>query len=145
MEEAEANPSIPNSSYPGEAAGSGSGYIAPALFVEEPNLDVYGYETKYFQICPMAQKTFTNILGMTPTEETVGMVRSAAVVADAVFKIENDVLEAKKATPQQLKEAMVLVEDYKDIIHEIDEEHGVITDVSYMDGHIETIKSFLSE
>jgi hypothetical protein len=106
---------------------------------------VYGYETKYFQICPMAQKTFTNILGMTPTEETVGMVRSAAVVADAVFKIENDVLEAKKATPQQLKEAMVLVEDYKDIIHEIDEEHGVITDVSYMDGHIETIKSFLSE
>jgi hypothetical protein len=145
LEEAEANPSIPNSSYPGEAAGSGSGYIAPALFVEEPNLDVYGYETKYFQICPGAQKTFTNILGMTPTEETVGMVRSAAVVADTVFKIENDVLEAKKATPQQLKEAMVLVEDYKDIIHEIDEEHGVITDVSYMDGHIETIKSFLSE
>jgi hypothetical protein len=71
------------------------------------------------------------------------MVRSAAVVADAIFKIENDVLEAEKATPQQLKEAILLVQDYKDIIHEIDEETGVVSDVSYMDGHIKTIESFL--
>jgi hypothetical protein len=34
LEEAEANPSIPNSSYPGQSADSGSGYIAPALFAE---------------------------------------------------------------------------------------------------------------
>ena len=136
----EAQPSIPNSSYPGQAA---SGSIAPALLAKAPNLDVYGYETKYFQICPMAQKTFTEIVSIPSSLETIGMVRSAAVVADAIFKIENDVLEAKKATPQQLKEAILLVEDYKDIIHEIDEEHGIVSDVSYMDGHIKTIQSFL--
>lgn len=135
----EAQPSVA-STYPGEAA---SGSVAPALLAEAPNLDVYGYETKYFQICPMAQKTFTEIVSLPSNEETIGMVRSAAVVADAIFKIENDVLEAKKATPQQLKEAILLVEDYKDIIHEIDEEHGTISDVSYMDGHIKTIESFL--
>jgi hypothetical protein len=139
LQENEAQPSIA-STYPGEAA---SGSVAPALLAEVPNLDVYGYETKYFQICPMAQKTFTEIVSLPNNEETIGMVRSAAVVADAIFKIENDVLEAKKATPQQLKEAILLVEDYKDIISEIDEEHGTMSDVSYMDGHIKTIESFL--
>jgi hypothetical protein len=72
------------------------------------------------------------------------MVRSAAVIADAIFKIENDVLESKTATQSQLDEAMVLVDDYKDIIEEIDEDNLTSTDVSYMDSHIETIKSFLS-
>jgi hypothetical protein len=139
LQENEAQPSVA-STYPGQAA---SGSVAPALLAEAPNLDVYGYETKYFQICPGAQKTFTEIVSLPNDEEYIGMVRSAAVVADAIFKIENDVLEAKKATPQQLKEAILLVEDYKDIIHEIDEEHGMISDVSYMDGHIKTIESFL--
>ena len=139
LQENEAQPSIA-STYPGQAA---SGSVAPALLAEAPNLDVYGYETKYFQICPGAQKTFTEIVSLPNDEEYIGMTRSAAVVADAIFKIENDVLEAKKATPQQLKEAILLVEDYKDIIHEIDEEHGIVSDVSYMDGHIKTIESFL--
>jgi hypothetical protein len=139
LEEDEAQPSV-SSTYPGEAA---TGSIAPALLAEAPNLDVYGYETKYFQICPGAQKTFTEIVSLPNNEETIGMVRSAAVVADAIFRIENSVLEAKKATQQQLNEVIILVKDYKDIIREIDEEHGVTTDVSYMDGHIKTIESFL--
>jgi hypothetical protein len=71
------------------------------------------------------------------------MVRSAAVIADAIFKIESDVLESKTATQSQLDEAMVLVDDYKDIISEIDEDNGTLTDVSYMDNHIETIKSYV--
>jgi hypothetical protein len=139
LEESERQPSV-SSTYPGQAA---SGSIAPTLLVEAPNVDVYGYETKYFQICPGAQKTFEHLITMDNNEDTIGMVRSAAVVADAIFKIENDVLESEKATPQQLKEAMVLVEDYKDIIGEIDKISGMIHDVSYMDGHIKTIESFL--
>jgi hypothetical protein len=139
LEESEGQPSV-SSTYPGQPA---SGSIAPTLLVEAPNVDVYGYETKYFQICPGAQKTFEHLITMDNNEDTIGMVRSAAVVADAIFKIENDVLESEKATPQQLKEAMVLVEDYKDIIGEIDKISGMIHDVSYMDGHIKTIESFL--
>jgi len=119
-------------------------YVAPALLSDEMNMDVFGYKTKYFQICPGAQITFKS-LTMLPNleEDNIGMVRSAAVIADAIFKIENDVLESEKASPAQLSEAMVLVDDYKDIISEIDEDNGTNTDVSYMDGHIETIKSFL--
>jgi hypothetical protein len=112
---------------------------------EDINLDVYGYKTKYFQICPGAQATFKHLVSMVNEEDTVGMIRSAAVVADSIFKIEDDVIKAENATPEQLKEAIVLVDDFKDIIHEIDEESGMIHDVSYMDGHIEKIASYVKE
>ena len=120
-------------------------YIAPAMLEDEVNMDVFGYKTKYFQLCPGAQATFKSLVMLPELEEdNIGMVRSAAVIADAIFKIENDVLESKKASQSQLDEATVLVDDYKDIIHEIDEDNLTSTDVSYMDGHIETIKSYLT-
>jgi hypothetical protein len=130
------------SSYPGQTPESGS-YISPALFVEAPNMDVLGYETSYFQICPMAQQTFTTLLELPLDDDTIGMVRSAAVIADRVFEIEAGVLEEEKATPIDEKIATVLIKDFKDIMNEIAEEVGQSFDVSYMDGHLETIKSFL--
>jgi len=72
-------------------------------------LDVFGYKTKYFYICPGAQATFKDIMSVKPTEDSIGMIRSAAVVADKVFEIEADVLEYKTASEQQLSEAKVLV------------------------------------
>jgi hypothetical protein len=120
-------------------------YIAPAMLEDEVNMDVFGYKTKYFQICPGAQATFKSLVMLPDLEEdNIGMIRSAAVIADAIFKIENDVLESKTATQAQLDEAIVLVDDYKDIIEEIDEDNLTSTDVSYMDGHIEIIKSYLT-
>ena len=119
-------------------------YIAPAMLEDEVNMDVFGYKTKYFQLCPGAQATFKSLVMLPELEEdNIGMIRSAAVIADAIFKIENDVLESKTATQAQLDEATVLVDDYKDIIHEIDEDYLTSTDVSYMDGHIEIIKSYV--
>ena len=119
-------------------------YIAPAMLEDEVNMDVFGYKTKYFQICPGAQATFKSLVMLPDLEEdNIGMIRSAAVIADAIFKIENDVLESKTATQAQLDEAIVLVDDYKDIIEEIDEDNLTSTDVSYMDNHIETIKSLV--
>jgi hypothetical protein len=82
---------------------------------------------------------------MNPDEDTIGMIRSAAQIADNVFKIEADVLKAESATPEQLQEAIILVGDFKDLMDEIDEELGMRHDVSYMDGHIEVIKSYLQQ
>jgi hypothetical protein len=112
---------------------------------EDVNVDVYGYKTKYFQICPGAQATFLHLISMDNDDDTIGMIRSAAVVADSIFKIESDVLQSKLATPEQLKEAIVLVDDFKDIINEVDKISGMKHDVSYMDGHIETIKSYVKQ
>ena len=130
--------------FPGNRGTMFYPYIAPAMLEDEVNMDVFGYKTKYFQICPGAQATFKSLVMLPNLEEdNIGMVRSAAVIADAIFKIENDVLESKTATQAQLDEAIVLVDDYKDIIHEIDEDNLTSTDVSYMDNHIETIRSLV--
>jgi len=140
LEESEAQPSI-SSTYPGEAA---TGSIAPATFEEIPgNINVFGIETEYFYMCPGAIETFTHLQTMEMDEDTIGMVRSAALVADRVFDIEEDVIEDMKASPKDLGEAITLVKDFKDIMKEIDDRVGMKHDVSYMDGHIQKIKSYL--
>jgi len=112
---------------------------------ESETINVFGYKPRYFHMCPGAIETFKHLISMEIDEETIGMIRSAAQVADNVFRIEEEVIKSEQATPDQLLQATVLVEDFKDIIHEIDEETGMIHDVSYMDGHIEKIKTYVKE
>jgi hypothetical protein len=108
-------------------------------------LDIFGYKPRYFYICPGAIELFKHLVTMEMDEETIGMVRSAAQVADNVFRIEAEVIKLGVATQLQLDEAIILVEDFKDIIYEIDEEVGMKHDVSFMDGHIVKIKEYLKE
>ena len=110
-----------------------------------PNVNVYGYHTRFFQICPGAQATFEHLITMDNDEDTKGMIRSAAQVADNVFRIEYEVIKAESATQHQYEEAVILVDDFKDIIGEVDKISGMKHDVSYMDGHIEKIKEYLKE
>ena len=110
---------------------------------EDLNMDVFGYPTRFFYMCPGAIATFEHIKQMNPPEDVIGMARSAAIQADRVFQIEEEVMEAETATMEQLSEAVVLVDDYKSIFEEIDQIFGMEHDISYMDGHIETIKSYL--
>ena len=112
---------------------------------EDLNMDVFGYPTRFFYMCPGAIATFEHIKQMNPPEDVIGMARSAAVQADRVFQIEEEVMKAETATMDQLSEAVVLVDDYKSIFEEIDQILGMEHDISYMDGHIETIKSYLPE
>jgi hypothetical protein len=72
------------------------------------------------------------------------MVRSAAVVADRIFQIEKEVVEAEHTTTDQMREALVLIDDFYDIIEELDEIMGMVHDVSYMDGHAEVISSYFN-
>ena len=113
--------------------------------MEGTEMYISGYNTKYFYICPGAQETFKTWLGILAEEDTIGMIRSAAQIADNVFKIEKDVLEAEVTTPEQMKEALVLIDDFKDLAHEIDEELGIVSDVSYMDGHAEVIAKYYGQ
>jgi hypothetical protein len=133
-------PSI-SSTYPGQAA---SGSVAPALLNEVAgNIDVFGLETEYFYMCPAAIELFTHLVSMPMDEDTKGMVRSAALQADKVFDIEEDVLEDGKAQPKDFGEAVQLVLDFKDLIGEIDKITGMEHDVSFMNGHLKIIKELL--
>jgi hypothetical protein len=136
----EAQPTI-SSTYPGEVA---SGSIAPATFEEIPgNINVFGLDTEYFYMCPGAVELFTHLTSMPMDEDTKGMVRSAALQADRVFDIEEDVIEDQSATPKDVAQAIQLVADFKDLMSEIDKIVDMKHDVSFMDGHIKMIKKYL--
>lgn len=137
--EAEAQPSV-TSTYPGEAAIDEK--KKQKMEIEAPNVNVFGYHTRYFGMCPGAQSLFEHLITMPVNEETIGMIRSAAQVADNVFRKEKEVIEAGVASEHDYEEAVLLVEDFKDIMNEIDEEVGMAHDVSFMDGHIEKIKKY---
>ncbi len=149
LEEAEAQPTTDGSTYPGEAA---SGSIAPALLGDIPpvlqdfaegNINVFGLETEYFYMCPGAVELFTHLTSMPMDEDTKGMVRSAALQADRVFDIEEDVIENGKAEPKDVAQAIQLVADFKDLMAEIDKITDMKHDVSFMNGHIKVIKELL--
>jgi hypothetical protein len=109
-------------------------------------MNVYGYPTRFFYMCPGALATFQHLVEMNLTDDdVVGMIRSAAVLADRVFEIEKDVIDAEQASKSQLMEAILLVDDFKDIFEEIDEDTGMVHDISYMDGHIIKINEYYTE
>ena len=111
---------------------------------EMVEIDVFGFKPRYFDICPGAIATFQHLTSMSMDDDTIGMVRSAAQIADNIFRIEKEVLEEGYSTQDQLEEAMILVDDFKDLMHEIDEETGMVHPVDYMDGHIKVISSYLN-
>jgi hypothetical protein len=135
----QSEPSV-TSTYPGESSGS---YTSPELLVEEGELDVYGYETEKFYMCPGAVGTFKSILEEEVGDDVRDMVRAAAVFADGVFDIEEDVIEDGKATPEDLRKAQTLVDMFKDVFKTVSERLSREFDISYMDGHIEVIKRYL--
>ena len=117
----------------------------PVLAAMEGNINVYGYKTRFFHLCPVAVTLFEHLMAMPMDEDLVGMVRSAAQVADNVFRIEDEAIKNENVSYEDLLQATLLVDDFKDIIHEIDEEVGMIHDTTFMDGHIIKIGSYLKE
>jgi len=117
----------------------------PVLAAQEGNLNVLGYLTRFFHLCPGAIELFQHLMSMPLDEETQGMVRSAAQVADNVFRIEDEVIKRGSATLDELVQAQILVDDFKDIIHEVDEEVGMIHSTSFMDGHIMKIGELVKQ
>jgi len=117
----------------------------PVLAAAEGNLNIFGYKTRFFHLCPGAVSLFQHLMAMPLDEDLIGMVRSAAQVADNVFRIEDEAIKNDYVSYDDLIQATLLVEDFKDIIHEIDEEVGMIHDTTFMDGHIVKIGQYLKE
>jgi hypothetical protein len=76
-------------------------------------------------------------------EDTKGMIRSAAQSADNVFRKEEEVINAKIATQHDYEEVVLLVDDFKDIMREVDEIVGMEHDTSFMDNHVKIVESYL--
>jgi hypothetical protein len=117
--------------------------IEPVEFAEV-NMDIFGFKPRYFHICPGAVELFNHIVSMQMDSETQGMVRSAAQIADNVFRIEEEAVDRDETTLEEVNQMRILVEDFKDLIHEIDEETGMVHDVSFMDGHIKVVEELMT-
>ena len=109
--------------------------------VEFQEMDVLGYRTKYFYLCPGAQSLFQKIVSTEVDDDTAGMVRSAAQIADNIFQIEKSVIDKGFSTDDDLKQAQILLRDFLDLMNEITEETGEIYEVDFMNRHIELIGS----
>lgn len=110
---------------------------------KEGEMDIFGYTTRYFYICPGAQATFQRLLESPMEDDTVGMIRSVAQIADNIFRIEAEVVEKDESTEQELKQVELLVDDFYDVMDEIFEDVGYELDLDYMEGHIEVVKNLL--
>ena len=122
-----------------------SGSLIVKDIYQSMEIDVFGYKTKYFYICPGAISTFQDLTSLELDEDVVGMVRSAAQIADNVFLIEKNAIERGITSKQELDEAILLVDDFQDLIREIEELVGRTYNTSYMDNHIITIRSYLKD
>ena len=122
-----------------------SGSLIVKDIYQSMEIDVFGYKTKYFYICPGAISTFQDLTSLELDEDVVGMIRSAAQIADNVFLIEKNAIESGKTSQQELDEAILLVDDFQDLIREIEQLVGRRYNTSYMDNHIITIRSYLKD
>jgi len=106
------------------------------------DLSIFGYVPNHFDICPAATNLFEHLVTMQPDEETIGMIRSAALQADKIFEIEKKVLQLQEATERDVRQANLLANDFIDLMREIDEELEMSHDIAWIAGHIETIASY---
>lgn len=110
--------------------------------LEATEMNIYGYRTGYFYMCPGATALFTDILSDNEEAETVGMIRSAAVVADKLFELEANVIASGKANYGDMEEAIALIEDFGDIMEEVGKIKGEVYNVDFMIGHLEKIQEY---
>ena len=113
---------------------------------EDANLNILGYNTRFFYMCPVAIEIFSDLLKSNILDEDLaGMIRSAALQADRIFEIENKVLNEKHTKDEEYTEALLLSDDFVDLMEEIAEDTGKNYDLDFMLNHIEVIRSFLPE
>lgn len=112
------------------------GYI-----LSQEQSDVFGYMTKNFDMCPNAVDLFTHLTSMDMSEDIKGMVRSAAQTLDNIFELEREILVKGWSSDEEITMVRILVEDFKDLIQEIDKLVGMEHDTSFIDKHYDLIES----
>ena len=114
------------------------------LQTDPRNIDVYGYLTQHFEICPGAISLFNHMMkDMEPDIDTIGMIRANAIILDQLFAIEKKVVSMQSSTEEDLLRASIVAADFIDLQHEIDERLGMEHNIDWVKGHLEVIARFL--
>jgi hypothetical protein len=125
---------------------SGIGNDGGCCYDEDANLNILGYKTRFFHICPVAIEIFTDLLKTDNLgEDVAGMIRSAALQADRIFEIEEKVVRTKTAEFDEYTEALLLMDDFVDLMAEIAVITGKEYNMDFMLNHMEIIGSYLPQ
>lgn len=116
-----------------------------AFQTDPANIDVYGYLTQHFEICPGAISLFNHLIEMNPDADTKGMIRANAIILDQLFAIEKQVLAKGIATEEDLLRAVIIAADFIDLQEEIDERIDMEHNIDWVQGHIDVIVSRIPE
>jgi len=106
-------------------------------------LSIYGFSPKYFYLCPLATELFEHLVEMNVGINEQGMLRSAGQIADNILETEYYAIEKNFVSVEDYNEAVLLLDDFIDLMAEIDKLIGMQHDVSFMQNHINKIKEYL--
>ena len=98
-------------------------------------MNIFGYQTQFFHICPAAISLFNRLLNEeNPIRQR--KIKVAAKLADVIFKIESISLERNEAYSAELQTAKRAAAEFEDLMISLGIE---IEDIEFMDMHIEKI------
>jgi hypothetical protein len=127
--------------------GVNEGVIQPLVGGNELEIgiNIYGYEGKHFDLAPEAIVLFNSFNSMDISIDDEGMIRSAALQLDAILSIENEAIEYQSVSMDSLNEAIILSNDFKDLMNQIAQRNNIVLDSSFIDRHIQIINSYLGQ
>ena len=105
---------------------------------DSSEIDVFGYQTKHFHVCPGAISLFKRIIPKTP-EKMQDMVVKLAKHHDILFAIEIIALKSQEAAKQYLDKAIEVASNIYVIGGKIGLDQN--TDLSYIQNHLEIINN----
>jgi hypothetical protein len=111
----------------------------------EYGINIFGYEGKYFELAPEAEVLFDSFKLMNVSIDDEGMIRSLALQLDAILSIENEAREYESISMESLNEAIILADDFKDLMNELSQRLNIVLDSSFIDRHVQIINSYLGQ
>ena len=101
------------------------------------NVNVFGYQTKYFKICPGAKSFMDRVLAQQNDDENKEELIRLAKLHDLLFLFEIRALKNSEYAAKILDQAEYVAKTIKD---QVDTMGLDVADVDYLDSHIEKIK-----
>ena len=108
---------------------------------EAGELNVYGYQTQHFDICPAATSLFKRILNGELGDLSEVAIKNMAKINDQLFLLEKKVIEKEQASEQQV----IIAKMAQQALINLGLQMGIPEEeFDYVQAHVDKIKSFLS-
>ena len=106
--------------------------------IESGEVEVYGYQTQHFDVCPGAQSLYKRIVDEDLVED-MDLVERSAKLHDALFAIEKNAMQKESATDLDVESAQLIADQIMAMAGMM----GLEAEHQYVQGHVDKIKEFI--